>query len=906
MTFYDKTSEETVKMLKADVKVGLTDAQATDRIAKNGENVMTKSAKKKFSAKIADALKEPMLIILLFAFFITTGTNLGKAIKSGDGDFAECVGILLAVVLSVSITLIMEGSSEKAFNALNRIYDNVTVKVLRNGKVAVIPKRLLCVGDVVMLDGGDKIVADGRLLQSENLLVDESALTGESTPVRKNCAQVLNVSAPLAERVNCVYSGTFVTGGTGTMVVTAVGDGTEIGNIAKELGKHDGAQTPLNRKLAKLGKTISVLGTVTAVFVFAVSAVRLAVNGALTFGGVQELFVSCIVLIVAAVPEGLPTIVAVSLALNMIKLAGEHALIKKMSATETAGAVSVICSDKTGTLTQNKMTVTAFFCGTDKTKTDAINKDYILQNFACNSTAEIVKNGDEEIARGSATECALLKLFNNNAGDYAVYRKKFRTEYHLPFSSETKYMITAINTGAFTRFLLKGAGERVLDFCALTDSEKARITAAMRVYQEDAKRVVCFAHKDVKAFGGKETDGYVFDGFAVLSDPVRPEVIKAVADCRAAGIRIKILTGDNAETAFAVAREINLTGDRKEVINASELENLDDDAFRKAIADVKVIARSTPIIKLRVVKALSSLGEVVAVTGDGINDAPAIKRADVGIAMGVNGSEITKEAADIVLLDDSFATVVKAVSFGRNVYRNLQRFILFQLSVNLTALLFVTVCAIAGLSSPFSTLQLLWINVIMDGPPALTLGLERANDKLMTIKPVRREASIVSPKMFVRILFNGIFMGVIISLQYAFNFLGVSEGERNNAVFTLFIMFQSFNAFNCRELGAESIFKRLNRNKVMLMTFGLVTVFHFVIVNFVSPLMGKSPLTALSWLKCTATAFSVIIITELFKAIYRPLKEYGTRFAWFSVDKRRVFVGKTVFAKRSRAYKSCR
>jgi Ca2+-transporting ATPase len=420
------------------------------------------------------------------------------------------------------------------------------------------------------------------------------------------------------------------------------------------------------------------------------------------------------------------------------------------------------------------------------------------------------------------------------------------------------------------RKLIKGAPEKVMDMCTLSHAQKSYLIEKMQVHQKKARRILCFAHFD---FEGEEKVGkYVYDGFVAIEDPIRTDVYKAVKDCKRAGIKIKILTGDNFETALAIAKELGIANEQNSVVNAQDLEKLDQSSFNKMVNKITVVARSTPSIKLKIVRALKEQGEVVAVTGDGVNDAPAIKHADIGIAMGINGSEITKEAADVILLDDSFATVVKAISFGRNVYRNLQRFILFQLSVNLSALLFIVICAILGMPTPFNTFQLLWINVIMDGPPALTLGLESATDGLMTINPVKRNNSIVSKKMLFRILFNGFFVGTVLIIQYLTNFLCVSGGEMSSVVFTLFVLFQLFNAFNSRGLGAESIFKGIGKNKVMVITFLSVFVLHYIIVQLFSGIFAISPMWLTTWLKCIFLSSSIVVVSECYKLVYRLIK----------------------------------
>ncbi|MCQ2399046.1 MAG: HAD-IC family P-type ATPase, partial [Clostridia bacterium] len=437
----------------------------------------------------------------------------------------------------------------------------------------------------------------------------------------------------------------------------------------------------------------------------------------------------------------------------------------------------------------------------------------------------------------------------------------------IPFSSKTKEMETVVRNSDGYRLYVKGAPEIVLSRCVLSEKERIKTVKRLESFEREAKRALCFAHADGKSVDFDGT-GLIFDGFAVITDPVRKDVYGAVKRAHGAGINVKMLTGDNILTATAIAKELKIITDENQAITASEAESMTDDELKEKLKTVNVIARSTPQTKLRVVRLLKESGEAVAVTGDGINDAPAVKHADVGIAMGISGSEITKESADIVLLNDSFSTIIKAVEFGRNVYENLQRFILFQLSVNLSALLFIVISLVCGLDAPFNTLQLLWINVIMDGPPALTLGLETTSGELMTRKPVSRDASIVSKKMLFRIFFTGIFTAVVTALEYRFDFLAVGEKRVRTATFTLFIAFQLFNAFNARQLGKESILKNVTKNKIMLVAFAFTFVLHVLIVTFGGFLFGVVPLDLVSWAKTLALAFTVIPLSEGAKLVY--------------------------------------
>lgn len=864
--YHSLEKESVLRALHTAEKEGLSDAARKANLERYGRNTLEKKKKKSLFSRILESLTEPMLLILVFSLAITFGANLGKFLKSGEGDFIECAGILFSIVLSVTISLVMEGSSERAFRLLAKMYDNVHIRVIRGGKTVYLPQEELCVGDIVLLSGGDKIAADGRLLSCVDFRADESALTGESAPVKKDADLVLNASTPLAERRNMVYAGTFAEQGTAVMAVTAVGGGTEMGNIAGELSGKVDMNSPLQQKLAKLGKVVTAVGAVAAVIVFVLSIVRLALGGNLSFETVGDVFITSIVLVVAAVPEGLPTIVAVSLALNMIKLARENALIRKLIATETAGCVSVICSDKTGTLTENRMTVDSVCAGEYCQLPEKVSREILKQNFALNATAEIVRGGKKTEYRGNATECALLTALEKaDKGYYERARERYPVLGGVPFSSERKYMMTTIGLEKGTRTLLKGAPEAVLPMTNLTAEQRRSVLTRIGARQKQARRVIAFAHAD----GWSDGEKFIFDGFVTITDPVRKDVKDAVRLCRRAGIEVKMLTGDNYLTASAVARELNLIQSDAEVISASDLEGLSDDDLKKLLRRVKVVARSTPATKLAVVRALKECGEVVAVTGDGINDAPAIRHADVGIAMGVTGAEITKEASDVVLLDDSFSTIVKAVCFGRNVYRNLQRFIMFQLTVNVSAVLVIIASLLLGYPAPFNTLQLLWINIIMDGPPALTLGLEAMDRSLMNGKPVPRGESIVTLKMFLRILIHGGYIAAVFLLQLSFDFLRIPAGESAAAFFTIFVLFQLFNAFNSRELGKRSALYGFRRNKWMPIAFGLTFLLHVVIVQFGGALFGISPLSFLSWVKVIAAASSVVVISEIYKAVYR-------------------------------------
>ena len=879
MNVFQETKEEALKRFGVDGRSGLTNEEVFENRRKFGENALTPPEKVGMLRRIWDAATEPMLILLIIAALIAFGVNYARSLSGGEPEYIECIGISVAVVISVMITVVTEGRSAKAFEALNRIQHNMQVKVLRNAEVRTIPQAEIVVGDIVCVATGDKVPADGRLVESIDLRCDESSLTGESVPVSKSADVVFDTDdVPVAERKNMLYSGSFITAGAGRMLVTAVGDKTEFGKIARELSCVEKGNTPLQEKLGRLGKVIVICGAIAAAAVFLIQIGGYLLNGTATLDNVSEAFITSIVLIVAAVPEGLPTTVAVSLAVNIMKMTKQNALVKKMIACETIGCINVICSDKTGTLTENKMTVVSVFSDGVRHAPEALANPSMIMNFAVNSTADIDRENAGRFI-GNPTECALLAALDKAGRDYREIRGGEKTVHVYPFSSETKNMTTVVETAGGLRAYTKGSPEKILAMCSVADDERKAAEAQIEEFQKKACRVIGFAHKDLSGsidFDAQrkqiETD-MVFDGFVAISDPLRAEVPDAVASCRSAGINLKMLTGDNIVTARAIASELNMLDDSSLALEARDIEAMSDDELNKALPDIRVIARSTPLIKMRVVKALKALGHVVAVTGDGINDAPAIKNADVGIAMGISGTEVSKEAGDIVLLDDSFATIVKAVHWGRGIYENFQRFLQFQLTVNLSSVVVVLATVLAGMKAPFTALQLLWVNIIMDGPPALTLGMEPIRNSLMDRKPTPRNAPIVTKPMLWGILFNGLLISVLFMIQNEFNVLGCPPEQKTTVGFTLFVVFQLANAFNCRELTDQSILKNLTHNHLMLGVFALTFLLQVVITQYGGAVFGTVPLPLEMWGKVVLGGLSIIPIYEIFKLIKRLIKK---------------------------------
>ena len=867
--------EELLAKTGTDSEKGLNPEQVEKSRRTYGTNSFVRQSHESLAKRIWDASTEPMLVMLIFAAIITLAVNITRYFTGGEYNFLECVGIFAAIALSVVITIITEGKSAKAFEALNKINEDTLIKVIRNGEPQLITQKEIVVGDIIMIETGDKIVADGRLFSSNDLSVDESALTGESLPVKKDAEFVCQKSTPVAERANMLYSGCFVSAGNGQMLVTGVGNDTEFGQIAQELSSIEKTTTPLQEKLDKLGKQITVLGASAAAIVFAIEVLQFVMNGQLNLDTVSDAFITSIVLIVAAVPEGLPTIVAVSLALNIIKMSKENALVKKMIACETIGCVNIICSDKTGTLTENRMTVQKIYTGGELINPEQLKDEMLLKNYCINSNANIFEEDGSWSFIGNPTEGSLLAAAAKAGVDYQELRHAADIVRVFPFSSQNKDMSTIVRENGKEILYVKGNPEKIISLCTgISEEEKEKNFHLMEEFQNKAGRLLAFAHKELEGqYNDEEQDeveqGLIYDGFVVISDPLSPDVYESIRNCRSAGIEVKMLTGDNIRTARAIANELHMLDDDHIAVEAADIEKLTDEDLKEALKKIQVIARSTPLVKMRVVKLLKEQGNVVAVTGDGINDAPAIKHADVGIAMGIAGTDVTKEASDMVLLDDSFSTIIKAVQWGRGIYENFKRFIQFQLTVNVSSVVVVICSILAGFSAPFTALELLWINIIMDGPPALTLGLEPIRPDLLKHKPTRRNENIISKKMLLRIFVNGIFISVIFMLQHFKNFLGAAPEEEATVLFTLFVLFQLFNAFNCRELDDTPMFKNLLKNKLMLGVFLLVLILQGIITQFGAAVFETVPLSAAMWGKMLLTAFTVIILNEGIKAVKR-------------------------------------
>jgi Ca2+-transporting ATPase len=876
---------------------------------------------------------------------------VGISVAIGEPSY-EGLAVMLAVVLATGVAFLSEYKSDKEFEVLNAEKESLRAKVLRHGEVHSVPMEEVVVGDLVVLEMGDEIPADGRLVKANELYIDQSLMTGESEPVRK-LVRPEEETAEGPDQPGCLYRGTQVVDGAGQLVVTDVGDMTMIGQIARRLSaeEHDeeGAreapksnseqrvhnkltiskeQTPLQQKLAALARLISKVGYLAAVAIFGVLLIRGIAVGEVQFSGdgpalrstvrhLLDYFVFMVIIIVVAVPEGLPMSVTVSLALAMRKMTRANSLVRQLVACETIGSATIICSDKTGTLTQNKMRFErVFFDGTTLDRDGAnwpqsLNSpplEMIALNSAVNSTANLEKKDGKIAVIGNTTEGALLQWIGEAQIDYLAWRASYPVLYLLHFSSERKRMTTVVEHDGELLALVKGAPEIVLEHCThyfdssghtrdLDSPARDAIATALAAASGQAMRTLAFAQRRLPDDWPRNEDalherrddietGLIFAGFVAIRDPLRPEVKDAMRECREAGIAVMMITGDNIQTARAIAGEIGLLdapGSR--ALTSVEFNELSDEQVKAELPNIRVLARARPLDKYRMVRLLQEQQHVVAVTGDGTNDAPALKKADVGLAMGIAGTEVAKEASKIVLLDDSFATIVKAVHWGRSLYENIQRFIQFQLTINVSALLIAFLGPFLGVKPPFTVLQLLWINVIMDTFAAIALCSEPPRPGLMKMKPKRRDENIVTPAMRTTILSTALFFVVVmiallLSMEHG-NWFAARSGpnpahwefaplvvRQVTIFFTVYVFFQVWNQINCRSLTPEqSGLKGLWKNPIFLTIASLVVIGQVIIISVGGAIFAVEPLGILDWLIIAVATASVLGFAELARRV---------------------------------------
>lgn len=896
---------------------GLTEAEVLKSREKYGENVLTPPARTPMWKLFLEKFSDPIIRILLVALLLSIAVSVYHVAtgEAGASALFEPAGIALAILLATVVGFLFEMSAAKKFDILNQVNDDLPVKVVRGGHIVEIPKREVVVGDIVMLNAGDEIPADGILLSAVSVQVNESSLTGEPMATKTTVEADFDKDATYPS--NAVMNGSTMLGGYGVMQVTQVGDATEYGKVYTGSQIENNTQTPLDKQLNTLASFITKASYVIAAIIFVARTVIYLTDHPvldwLSFGSyLLSTAMIAVTVIVVAVPEGLPMSVTLSLAMSMKRMLANNNLVRKMHACETMGAATVICTDKTGTLTQNQMRVSeaAFDYASDSNI-----KAIIAEGIAANSTAHLDEGTNGVKVLGNPTEGALLLWLADQGVDYAELRNRAHVVEQLTFSTERKYMATVVDSPLLNHRVVyvKGAPEYVMNFCSQMvtaqglvpmESSRPAVEAKLLQYQNQAMRTLGFAYAlvgpDEPYFMAGHLSPHIhltFLGVTAIADPVRKEVPEAVAECLNAGIKVKIVTGDTPATAREIARQISLwkpeDGDRN-IITGTEFANLSDKELLERIPDLKVIARARPMDKERLVKLLQSQDEVVAVTGDGTNDAPALNAAQVGLSMG-DGTSVAKEASDITIIDNSFGSITKAVLWGRSLYRNIQKFILFQMTINVAACLIVLLGAFLGTESPLTVTQMLWVNLIMDTFAALALASLPPDERVMRDKPRHLNDNIVTRAMGKGIIGTGIAFVLLLFglLQYFkhvdvtsiaqfdlglflanfFNFSPVHEGLTRYELtlfFSIFVFLQFWNMFNAKAFGnVQSAFSRLNTCKGFLWVTLIILAGQILIVSVGGALFSVTPLQLMDWVYIFAATSIVLWIGEIYRLIRR-------------------------------------
>ncbi len=868
-------------------RIGLTDEQVKQSREQHGKNVLTPPQRTSLWKLYLDKYRDPIIQILLVAAFVSL------ILAFIEKNFMETIGIFVAVFLATTVGFYFERDAAKKFNLLTALSEEQPVKVRRNGKVMEIPRHDVVVGDVVLVEVGDEVPADGELIVCNDLQINESALTGE--PVAEKS---LEGGGDGAYPRNIILRSTMVMNGRGEFVVTAVGDATEIGKVAKKSTEQTSVETPLHMQLDKLAKMISKVGSVVSVAAFFIFLIHdILTNPA--WGGkdyfymaeiVLKYFMMAVTLIVMAVPEGLPMAITLSLALNMRRMLKSNNLVRKLHACETMGAVTVICTDKTGTLTQNKMQVSALEL--------KLGDEALLDTaIALNSTAEL--NDGKPI--GNPTESALLLWLDAQGKDYEELRKQVNVLKQLPFSTERKMMATLAEVDGETYLFVKGAPEIVMKKCIIEDRMQRQSVEELDEWQHKAMRTLAFAYKKIEASIMRtsrtstaevvallDANDLQLQAIAAIADPIRPDVPAAVQECRHAGIEVKVVTGDTAATALEIGKQIGVFEDEPENIGADgsltsldqqmitgeQWEALSDEEAYERAKDIRVMSRARPTDKQRLVAMLQKRGEVVAVTGDGTNDAPALHYAHVGLSLG-SGTSVAKEASDMTLLDDSFKSIANAVMWGRSLYRNLQRFLFFQLVVNVVALLLVLGGSVIGTEMPLTVTQILWVNLIMDTFAALALASLPPSHEVMKDKPRKASDFIINKSIGFGILFCGIvfFLVMFALLVYCERRgKGGVDVHELTMFFTTFVMIQFWNLFNAKALMSHhTAFRHFLKDKGMILVLVLVLVGQWIIVTFGGEMFRTTPLSLHEWLLIIGSTSVVLWAGELWRTFKRMI-----------------------------------
>lgn len=856
--------EDLLQELQPDLNQGLSSEQVSRRLAEYGENKLQEKKKISNLQRFFNQFKDVMIIILLGAAFISFIVAVYEGIPSG---FFEPALILLIVVLNALMGVLQESKAEKALEALKSLSAQ-HARVFRDGKETIIKATSLVPGDIIFLEAGDFIPADARLLHSASLKSDESALTGESVPAEKDAAAVVAANAPLGDRQNMVYSGCSITYGHAKAVVTATGMNTEIGKIAGLLEQTQDGQTPLQERLANLGRSLGLIG------LFACAVIL--VIGIMTGMRILEIFMIAVSLAVSAIPEGLPAIVTIVLSIGVQRMVKKNAIIRRLPAVETLGSASVICSDKTGTLTQNRMTLVKAYAD-DQDQIEAINtnnspsiRNLLLYGLLC-SDATVEFDGQTERHLGDPTETAIVLAAHRNGLTKDAANRQYPRLAEIPFDSDRKLMTTVNRIDHKNIVIVKGAFDVLAAKCIKGDIKRAK--KYNDLFSQEALRVIAIGYKEIEAIPEKPTseeleNGLTFMGLVGMIDPPRPEARAAVTICRKAGIKPVMITGDHVITASAIARDLGILQDGDAAISGPELAAMSEAELNNRVRNISVYARVSPEDKIRIVRAWQRQGEIVSMTGDGVNDAPALKAADIGCAMGITGTDVAKNAADMTLTDDNFATIVEAVKEGRGIYDNIKKVVGFLLGTNIGEILTVFLAMVLWQKAPLLAIHLLWINLVTDSFPAIALGMEPVEEDIMERKPRPKNESIFAHGLGIRILLQGVMFAVLtlFGFWYGEQETGQLAGGQTMAFIVLALtqVIHSFNMRSNHSLFKIGIWSNKNLNIAALISIALI-----MMVLFITPVtivFGLIRLPASLYLVALGLAIVPIIVLELSKA----------------------------------------